>query len=402
LLLAFTTPAAAAPRSLDDEVLSQHTPYFGPISGVCSTDQATGTTSYSLGFAGLANGPYPGTFTEQIQATIGPQTGGAQPMGPFPDGFDPGAQNPSQVLPVGQLLRLTASFSIDSANGSVRGTKALRAVVPADSTHAGVCREWMNEPVQGFGTVTGAYKDVRAFDLDYEATITTNEGSLRDEGATRLQARQGEASNQGGLIFDVNDLGQRFDSALQPELGRSVGAAVVRGRVFVGRQGRSARASQKGVSFVPLDEARTIPVGSFVDTRRGTVRLTSARDRAGRAQSGNFAAGVFQVLQSRQRKARGLTSLVLKGASFRRCQRSRRATASQRRLVRRLRANARGRFRTRGRHSAATVRGTAWTTSDRCDGTLTKVTRGRVVVRDFRRRRNVSLRAGRSYLARAP
>ena len=60
------------------------------------------------------------------------------------------------------------------------------------------------------------------------------------------------------------------------------------------------------------------------------------------------------------------------------------------------------RFRTRGRHSAATVRGTFWETSDRCDGTLTRVRRGRVVVRDFRLRRNVLVRAGRSYLARAP
>lgn len=41
-------------------------------------------------------------------------------------------------------------------------------------------------------------------------------------------------------------------------------------------------------------------------------------------------------------------------------------------------------------------------TADRCDGTLTKVTRGRVAVRDFRRKKTVLLRAGKSYLARAP
>jgi hypothetical protein len=61
-----------------------------------------------------------------------------------------------------------------------------------------------------------------------------------------------------------------------------------------------------------------------------------------------------------------------------------------RRTIRRLRANARGRFRTRGRHSAATVRDTVWSTIDRCDGTLTKVTRGRVAVRDFRRKRTIT------------
>jgi hypothetical protein len=166
----------------------------------------------------------------------------------------------------------------------------------------------------------------------------------------------------------------------------------------------SARASQKGVTFVPLTEARQIPVGSFLDTRRGTVRLQSARDRRGTRQQGDFGSGLFQVLQSRKTSARGLTTLSLKGASFASCRRGRRGKRAQAAasIRRRLRANARGRFRTRGRHSAATVRGTVWLTADRCDGTLTKVTRGRVAVRDFRRKRTVLVRAGKSYLARAP
>jgi hypothetical protein len=58
-----------------------------------------------------------------------------------------------------------------------------------------------------------------------------------------------------------------------------------------------------------------------------------------------------------------------------------------------------GRFRTYGRHSHATVRGTRWLTEDRCGGTLTRVTEGAVVVRDLARRRSVVVRAGHSYLA---
>ena len=75
--------------------------------------------------------------------------------------------------------------------------------------------------------------------------------------------------------------------------------------------------------------------------------------------------------------------------------------ALSRRRIRRLRAAARGRFRTSGRNSSATVRGTKWTMEDRCDGTLTAVQRGRVVVRDFRLRRNITVRAGKRYLAKA-
>lgn len=189
-----------------------------------------------------------------------------------------------------------------------------------------------------------------------------------------------------------------------PVLSRSINVAPVSGRVLVGVRAGVARTAQKGLRFVPLQEARQIPVGSFLETRRGTVRLVTVRDARGRRQSGDFTTGLFQVLQSRRRSAKGLTELRLKGSSFRRCGRSVGRSKAwparvSRRTIRRLRSRARGRFRTRGRYSAATVRGTSWDTLDRCDGTLTRVRRGRVAVRDFRRKRNILVRAGRSYLA---
>jgi hypothetical protein len=167
----------------------------------------------------------------------------------------------------------------------------------------------------------------------------------------------------------------------------------------------------KGRNFVPLREARQVAVGSIIDTRKGGVRLLSARDAKNRTQSGEFRSGVFQVLQSGKTSAKGLTELRLKGASFAGCGRSGKkrktgkkanAAARSKRRIRRLRGNGRGRFRTRGRYSSATVRGTIWTVTDRCDGTLTKVSRGKVAVRDLRKRKTKVLKAGKSYLARAP
>ena len=46
------------------------------------------------------------------------------------------------------------------------------------------------------------------------------------------------------------------------------------------------------------------------------------------------------------------------------------------------------------------MRGTKWVVTDRCDGTLTQVTQGSVLVRDFKRKRNKVVRAGKQYLAR--
>jgi hypothetical protein len=222
--------------------------------------------------------------------------------------------------------------------------------------------------------------------------------------------------------FDVSSAVAGFLVTLpRPVLGRTFNLEPVRGDVYVSVRGSAAaaraRAAQlpagyvppvKGRRFVPLQEARQVPMGSFVDTRFGTVRLATARGRTRRVQAGRFSAGAFQVLQSRRRRARGLTELRLKGGNFKRCRTGRtgkrssvQAARLSRRTIRRLRGRGRGRFRSRGRHSAATVRGTIWLTADRCDGTLTRVRRGKVAVRDFRRRRTVIVRAGRSYLARA-
>ena len=193
---------------------------------------------------------------------------------------------------------------------------------------------------------------------------------------------------------------------LGPGLGIRAVLERLKGKVKVRRPAAgSAVAAQKGQPFVAVTQPREIPMGSLLDTRKGRVRLTSSKSRRATAiQDGEFYGGLFQVLQSRKKRAKGLTNLRLKGSSFKRCAPTGKGAraALSRRAVRRLRARVKGRFRTRGRYSAATVRGTTFTVTDRCDGTLTQVKRGRVAVRDFRLRKTVIVRAGKSYLARAP
>jgi hypothetical protein len=170
----------------------------------------------------------------------------------------------------------------------------------------------------------------------------------------------------------------------------------------------------KGQGFIPLTEARQLPIGTEIDARQGTLKLTTASDRKHKTYSGSFQSGLFKTLQSRDRRQRGLTTLqLLEGAfpgapSYTDCAsigKTGAATTAARKLskhlLQQLHANVHGRFRTRGRYSAATVRGTNYTVSDRCDGTLTRVQRGTVVVTDFRRHINITVHTGKSYLARA-
>jgi hypothetical protein len=46
------------------------------------------------------------------------------------------------------------------------------------------------------------------------------------------------------------------------------------------------------------------------------------------------------------------------------------------------------------------VRGTKWLVQDSCAGTLTRVTKGAVTVRDLVKRKTVIVRAGKRYVAK--
>jgi dipeptidyl aminopeptidase/acylaminoacyl peptidase len=182
-----------------------------------------------------------------------------------------------------------------------------------------------------------------------------------------------------------------------PALGRSVNAQEVKGSVLVKvppSPGSGARPT-----FVPLEEVTQVPIGSTFDTTKGTVKLTLAAGR-GRTQTGSFNGGQFMTRQSTKNS---LTELRMVGGNLKGCpKRPRGAAAAARTRSRRLFANVRGRFRTRGRHSTATVRGTKYLVKDTCRGTLTMVSSGTVFVRDLRKRRTIKVKAGGRYFARAP
>ena len=175
-----------------------------------------------------------------------------------------------------------------------------------------------------------------------------------------------------------------------PVTGESVNVQPVAGTVLVRLPGTDR--------FVLLSDLASIPVGTQVDTTAGTVRLTSARPDGAR-ESSDFFDGLFTVLQSKAGEA--VTVLRLDGGDFSDCSGSARRSSSffAEKPKRKLWGKGKGKFRTRGRFSAATVRGTTWLTSDGCDGTLTRVTEGSVNVIDFSRGVEVVIRAGQSYLA---
>jgi DNA-binding beta-propeller fold protein YncE len=168
-----------------------------------------------------------------------------------------------------------------------------------------------------------------------------------------------------------------------------------------------ARTSPSG-PLVRLSGPVDLPVGSLIDARHGTISLVMAMSGR-RTQTATLWSGTFVVHQ--RRGGHGMTEFSLAGGTFSRCPRSARAgsvhlataaTSGGHGSVRSLWAkDNHGRFSTRGQNSVATVRGTRWQTIDRCDGTLTAVSKGTVGVRVAGGHSTVVVTAGHSYLAKS-
>ena len=180
--------------------------------------------------------------------------------------------------------------------------------------------------------------------------------------------------------------------AVAPVLGQIVNLDVRSGTVKVKGPGTPG--------YVVLSRSASVAVGSLIDMRHGTVTLSSALP-GGAVQRAVFHGGLAEVRQARD--TGGLTELVLRGPlpTCRDTAARAATTNSPPKPPRRLWGHdTHGKFRTRGGQAVATVRGTAWYVEDRCDGTLTRVSKGSVSVYDSGRRRSVIVRAGLSYLAR--
>ena len=178
----------------------------------------------------------------------------------------------------------------------------------------------------------------------------------------------GPASGPLDVPGEGNAFGHDKERGADPVPGHSVALAAKDGTVRVKPPGES--------EYVELDPSRPLPVGSVIDATDGVVTLTAASNLSGGTQTADFTGAAFRIDQDRS-TASMITELTLVGGNFAACPRARRRStgravaraAARRRPVRKLWGSGHGRFRTRGRSSAATVRGTIWTVADRCDGT---------------------------------
>lgn len=179
-----------------------------------------------------------------------------------------------------------------------------------------------------------------------------------------------------------------------PVTGKTFNVSVRKGRIFI--------KIPPSKTFVELTGAMQIPVGATIDATKGRVNLVSTTSTGTTTtQLAWFYDGIFKVGQTGGSKPITDLALVETLAKCPKAKKSGKASAAaKKKKTRKLWGEGKGAFRTSGKFSSATVRGTKWVVTDRCDGTLTQVKQGAVLVRDFKRKKNVLVRAGKKYLAR--
>jgi hypothetical protein len=221
------------------------------------------------------------------------------------------------------------------------------------------------------------------------------------------------ATNSAGTTFgqDVTFTTSHGPTPGPPTLGQTFNIEPVSGLVLIFINGH----------LVPLTELTQIPSGVPIDTLHGTLELITAtggggggaHDAAANTQHGEFSGAVFRLSQQTGGAGKGLVTIMMalsafKGAPSQAICRNNGAAAdahaakASSNVIQLLHASAHGKFRTSGRYSAATVLGTIWTVSARCDGTLTHAIKDEVQVTDFVRHKTIILHAGQSYLAPGP
>jgi hypothetical protein len=180
-----------------------------------------------------------------------------------------------------------------------------------------------------------------------------------------------------------------FEPGTQPQENSSLVVQRVSGNVLVGGGALSAG-------------SKSIKLGTFIDATHGQVTITSASDTHGSYQTGLFYGGKFKTRQ--RGSARPVTEAYLVGKIGPCTSTGKKASASARRKrrSRHLWGDSHGNFRTVGKSSSASTRGTKWLTKDTCAGTLTQVIRGKVLVRDFKTNGRHIVTAGHSFLAPLP
>jgi hypothetical protein len=275
------------------------------------------------------------------------------------------------------LVPVSVVYTVTGSDGVQVATAPL--VIPAGDLSASTSVTVSSE----HAPYTVALSDAQGALLDSGIVGTTSPLAGVTAVATPATSVTTPAAGIGGeqLVLGIRQTGS------SPDLDGTFVLTVVSGTILYHRPGEAYQELKSG--------SITLPLGSVVDATNGHALVTVEVDAQHTLQQAELSEGRFGVFQV---GSPAITELRLAGGDYSACAQSsrKRAKRSASKTIRHLWASAKGSFRTKGRYASATIRGTRWLTEDLCLATRITVADGVVTVRDFRRHRILTVKAGDS------
>jgi len=400
--------------------------------GLLGAPQSNGNTGAAVSLAAFAA---PAPTVTRVTPASGPSAGGTQ-VTIEGRGFLPGATvtiggeaAPVEFVSESELIARTSAqpagsdeVTVSDESGTSSGgplftylpPPSVKSVRPASGPEAG----GTSVTVEGSGFLEGATVTIGSQATSVHVisssklTATT---AATTAGADEVVVSDAGGTSSGGPTFTYEPppkpltalivspptqqvLGTTTVFIAPPVLAVSGNVSPVTGKVYVRLPGTN--------KFVLLTGLLSIPFGTIVDAREGTVKVTTQGKKG--LQSVNFYEGEFALTQI----SNGVATATLYGGSYGVCPTKRErghvaafASAhhsSRNHVVRKLWANGHGTYSTRGNYATGAVLGTVWETIDRCNGTGIRVVTDSVLVTNLVTHKKTRVKAGHTYIAKAP
>ena len=251
----------------------------------------------------------------------------------------------------------------------------------------------------------------------YDFTIATNRDGDRD-GVPDASDNCPDKPNSDQADSDKDGVGNACEvlppGDKPPTAGVTTVVRLISGDVFVklpvatklGFDGMRAPFQETG--FVPLKGVASVPVGSTVDARDGELKVETAEngypasDRRARRSAIQARIGMFKIEQARKKKHAKKSAAI--GTDIRQVSppgaESKCASRTSKGVVRSLSMVAKGVVRAVGGAAPTTALSASFISTDRCDGSLTEVAKGKVTIAVKGQRKPVTVKAGRAYFVR--
>lgn len=365
----------------------------GGINNVGGSGAATvtvgGSTIASNGGHGIASTGDPQNVVDLIHTTIARNAGAGLI---FASGHQPGSADASILADnsvncsggtlVGQLnVESTTSCALDAGTNRVVSDPLLAGALSNQGGFTDVLTIPANSPAADYVSPCFLLLDQRGF--------TRPSGQPCDAGAYDR-----EAVDPGIIVPPPPDPpappppAPTPSPAPTPVPNQSVVGDEERGTVKVKLPGTS--------TFVDLNDVKSLPNGTEIDTRKGAIKLRAVPKPGAPVEEALFYDGLFKLKQSG-----GITTLTLSEALDCGKAKGKKASAAAKKAKKRkLWGDGKGSFRTQGKYSAATVRGTRWLVEDTCTSTTVTVRQGTVFATD-RKGKRVIVRPGKPFVVRA-